>query len=370
MMRKSKAEVLIVCAHRRGRSPSQRYRFEQYLDFLENQGFSFTFAPFLNAAEDNVFYSKGRTFSKLLIIVRSTLKRVKLLTTIKSYDLIFIQREAHFLGSSFFERSVARCGKPLIFDFDDSIWLADTSPGNKKWEWLKNPAKFINNIKSATLVIAGNQYLAQRAGFYNKNIVVIPTTINTEFHKPLPRHANKDRIIIGWSGSLSTLKHFELLLPVLLRLKEEMPEKIAVKIMGAALAQVKFPGIIAVPWTEEKEVAELNSFDIGVMPLPDDEWSKGKCGLKALSYMACEIATVASKVGVNSEIVQNGENGLIAGNEEEWYYALKLLIEDEQLRRRLGKAGRDTVIKRYSVAANKKKYLEAFNFCLASGGKQ
>jgi len=353
-------KVLILCAHRPKRSPSQRYRFEQYLPFLEKQGYTFTFSYLLNEKDDVIFYSKKNFIPKVFILLKSLLIRIKDCFRFKNYGIVFIQREASFLGTSFFEKRAHKSGAYVIFDFDDSIWLADTSPGNKKWEFIKRPEKFFKAISYTDYAIAGNDYLAAKSLPINKNTVVIPTTIDTEFHLPKPELRNKEIITIGWSGSISTVKHFEELIPVLLKIKERYKNKVKFKILGAKNYTNNLLELESVQWTEATEVNELNTFDVGIMPLPDDEWSKGKCGLKGLSYMACEIPVVLSEVGVNKEIIKNGKNGFLAKNEKEWFDILCQLIENKILRVEIGKAGRITVIENYSVGANKNKYLKVF----------
>lgn len=356
--------VLILCAHRPGRSPSQRYRFEQYILFLEKNGFTFSWSYLLNEKADRTFYSKGNILPKFLILAKTFLHRFNDIRQLKKYDLVFIQRETMFLGTSFVEKKAAASGAKVIFDFDDSIWLADTSPGNKKWQWLKKPEKFYDSVRHASLVIAGNKYLAEKSLPFNKNTIVIPTTIDTDFHIPKPEFRNKEILTIGWSGSISTIKHFEILVPVLIQLKEKYGTKIHFKIIGDKNYMNDMLKVEAIDWNEKTEVEQLNSFDIGLMPLPDDEWSKGKCGLKGLSYMACEVPTVMSNVGINSEIIKNGINGFLINNPSEWLDVLSNLIENSQLRKDLGKEGRQTVIEKYSVQANENKYLEAFNTAL------
>jgi glycosyltransferase involved in cell wall biosynthesis len=354
-------KVLILCAHRPGRSPSQRYRFEQYLPFLEEQGFSFTFSSLLNEKDDRVFYARGKVPAKIFILLKTLWIRIKDWGRFSRYDIIFIQREASFLGTSFFEKRAARSGAYLIFDFDDSIWLADTSPGNKKWEFIKDPGKFYRNLQAASLVIAGNNYLAGQAKPYQPATVVIPTTIDTAFHVPRPELRNHpDFVTIGWSGSISTVKHFERLVPVLLKLRAHYGDKVKFTVLGDPHYAHPLLEVKALAWSATTEVDELNRFDIGIMPLPDDAWSKGKCGLKGLSYMACEVATVMSDVGVNRDIVRHGQNGLLAREEEEWLSCLCRLIEDKSLREALGREGRKTVISDYSVIANRNKYLQVF----------
>jgi glycosyltransferase involved in cell wall biosynthesis len=349
--------VLVISAHRFNRSPSQRYRYEQYIPYLQQHGFDFTFSPILSEKDDKVFYAKGHALSKGLILLRSVFTRLKDCLRYNDFDIIFIQREALFVGSNFFERKAFKSKAQVIFDFDDSIWLMDTSPENKKWEWLKKPGKTRSNIQHAHVVIAGNLYLKAYADRYNKNTVLIPTTVDCNVHIPKPGLRNKESVVIGWSGSISTIKHFELLVPVLEKLKRKYGSKISFKVLGDAAYVNRELGIIGKAWSASEEVDDINAFDIGIMPLPNDEWAKGKCGLKGLTFMACGVPTVMSSVGVNTEIIQHGENGFLVSSEEEWIHCLSQLIESSELREQLGRAGRETVVTKYSVEANKEKYL-------------
>jgi glycosyltransferase involved in cell wall biosynthesis len=351
--------VLIVCAHRPDRSPSQRYRFEQYIPFLESHGFQFTWSPLLTEEEDRLFYAPGHAFRKAVLLGRTLIRRVRDCSRFRHFDIVFIQREASFLGTAFAERRAYRSGAKVIFDFDDSIWLADTSPANKKWEWIKRPSKFFDNVANAHLVIAGNAYLAEQAKKKNRNVIVIPTTVDTALHVPIPGLRENDVVTIGWSGSISTVKHFETLLPVLRKIHEKYGEKVRFRLLGAAGYSTEQIPLASVAWSAATEVRELNRFDIGVMPLPVDSWSEGKCGLKALTYMACGIPAVVSPVGVNTEIVREG-SGFVAATPDEWFAILCRLIEDRELRKVTGLKGRGRVEKDYSVSAWKERYLQAF----------
>ena len=357
-------EVLILCAHRPKRSPSQRYRFEQYLPFLEMEGFRFTFSYLLNAKDDKVFYSKGNEWRKILILLKGVLIRIKDVFRYKQFDIIFIQREASFFGTSIFERLASRSGAYVIFDFDDSIWLADTSPGNKKWEWIKKPEKFYDNVRNANWVIAGNAYLAEKARPYNSNVLIIPTTIDTSIHLPKPKLSKNDKITIGWSGSISTIKHFEELVPELRQIKDRYGDLVQFKVIGDPQYKNEALSVVSVPWTETDEVDQLNSIDIGLMPLPDDEWANGKCGLKGLSYMACGVATVMSAVGVNKDIIIDGYNGFLIRHTTEWHEKLATLIENQSLRQTFGEKGRETVQARFSTEVLQASYLQVFNKAL------
>lgn len=353
-------KVLILVAHRPQRSPSQRYRFEQYLPFLKTQGYEFSWSYLLNENDDKVFYSSGHFIQKVLIMIKGVFIRLKDTQRYKDFDIIFIQREATFFGTSYFEKKAKASGKKVIFDFDDAIWIEDTSPGNQKWKWLKNTAKFNTNVAYANVVIAGNAYLANKAKEYNNNVVIIPTTVDTNFHTPKLHLRNKEKITIGWSGSISTIKHFDSVVPILIKLKEKFSDRIQFKVLGDPNYKNVALKINGIAWTLDSEVDELNTFDIGLMPLPDDAWANGKCGLKALTYMACGVPVVTNPVGVNKEIVQHGSNGFLVNSEEEWLNVLEQLINDKLLREKMGYEGLRTVQQVYSVDANKEKYLKVF----------
>jgi glycosyltransferase involved in cell wall biosynthesis len=354
------SKILFVAAHRPNRSPSQRYRFEQYFQVLKNAGHTYHLAYLINEKDDAHFYNSGNLLRKGFIFLKSFIKRWKHTLDAKHYDYIFIQREAFMTGTTLFERRFKRTGKPIIFDFDDAIWKMDVSDGNKRLAWLKNPGKTADIIALADKVVAGNAYLKDYAIHHNANVTIIPTTIDTNIHFPKPELRDKSFINIGWSGSNTTIKHFRDLEPVLYQLKEKYGDKIQFTVYGSEFYSNAKLGIQGVKWTAESEVDIINSFDIGLMPLPNDEWSKGKCGLKGLSYMACEVATIMSAVGVNSEIIMQNANGLLANNHEVWMAAISDLIDNKERRLEIAKAGRKTVEDHYSTQSQEKLFLDLF----------
>lgn len=352
-------KVLIWVLHRPDRSPSQRFRFEQYLTFLESNGYSFEYSYIIDEKDDKVFYGSGNYFGKLRILIKSILKRWRELRQAKKYDLVFVQRECFMLGSSFFETRMAKKTK-LIFDFDDAIWLHAVSDGNKALRFLKDASKTSRLIKCAHLVLAGNQYLADYALQFNSKVEIIPTTVDTDKFSVQDLNKN-DKICIGWSGSFSTIPHFESAIPALLEIKAKYGDKVYFKVIGDPNYKNEALNIIVIPWTAEDEVRQLSEIEIGLMPLPDDQWTRGKCGLKGLTYMALGIATIMSPVGVNSEIITNGENGFLADGTADWVEKISLLIENENLRKVLGEKGKETVQERFSVHAQKGRYLQFFD---------
>ncbi len=360
-------KILFIAAHRPDRSPSQRYRFEQYLDFLSRHGFQYDYSYLISAKDDHYFYSPGNWFRKFRIFLKSAIRRWRDAMRAGEYALVFVQREAFMTGSVAFERRVKRSGAKLVFDFDDAIWNLDVSDANRKLGWLKNPGKTAEIIALSDLVIAGNAYLADYAKHHNpRNVVIIPTTINTDLYQRVAVPKQADKIIIGWTGSLTTIKHFEFALPFLRILKQKYGERIHIKVIGDPSYVNEELGIRGMRWTSQTEILDLSDLDIGIMPLPDDEWTKGKCGLKGLQYMALGIPTIMSPVGVNTEIIQDGVNGFLASETQEWILKIERLMESEQLRKEIGEAARETVVKKYSVRAQENRYLEVLSALIAS----
>lgn len=354
-------KILFIASHRKDRAPGQRFRFEQYFDYLNHHGFECTLSFILDEKSDSVLYKNGHYFSKFIIVLQSYFTRLNNLFNKNKYDIIFIFREALMTRSTFFEKQFRKSKAKIIFDFDDAIWNLDVSDANKKFGWLKDPGKTAKIISLCDLVIAGNQYLADYAKHHNNNVVVIPTTIDTTEYIKQPREKIGERICIGWSGSITTIKHFEYALPFLKKLKNKYGEKICIKVIGDASYENRELSVKGTAWNKKEELKELSSFDIGIMPLPDDEWAKGKCGLKGLQYMSLEIPCVMSPVGVNTEIIADGVNGFLAKDENDWVEKISLLIENAELRKKIGAEARKTVEERYSVNSQKEKYLSLFN---------
>jgi len=346
--------------HRKDRSPSQRFRFEQYLEFLKQNGYDYDFSFLISTEDDKVFYSPGNTFKKGTIFLKCFLKRLKDVLNANSYDIIFIQREAFMTGTVFFEKQFAKSKAKVIFDFDDSIWMQNVSDANKKFRFLKDASKTSKIIECSDLIFAGNQYLSDYAKPFNSNIRIVPTTIDTREYQrmSLPK---EEKVCIGWSGSITTIQHFKFAVPALLKIKKKYGDRIKIKVIGDANYKNEELDVISMNWNKQDELKELSSFDIGLMPLPDDEWAKGKCGLKGLQYMALEIPTIMSPVGVNSEIIQSGVNGFLAATDDEYVSAISTLIDDEITRKKVGAEGRRTVVEKYSVQAWEKKYLQYYN---------
>jgi glycosyltransferase involved in cell wall biosynthesis len=276
------------------------------------------------------------------------------------YQIVFLYREAVMFGSTYFERRLAKKKIKLVLDFDDAIWLKDVSQGNKNLAWLKRPSKTADIIRLCNLVITGNKYLADYTRTYEQNAVVIPTTLNTNDYIPKQFYSHEGKICIGWTGSITTLRHLEQARPILKLLFDKYGDRIFFRVIADREWVCEDLPVEFIKWTKEQEAEDLSRMDIGIMPLPDDEWAKGKCGFKGLQYMSLGIPAIMSPVGVNTEIIQDGENGFLAATEEEWVEKISRLIEDPGLREKIGKEGRRTVEEKYSFKAWKDRYVELF----------
>ena len=328
-------------------SPSQRYRVEAFLERWKARGVEVDYAWVLDRPELAVFYGRTSAARKAAIAGRALLRRLRHLATVRSPDLWLVQREAFFLGGAWGEW-LASLRAPLVFDFDDAIWIRTTSAANSRFARLKNVEKIPRLVELADTVVAGNRFLGEWASRHASRVEVVPTVVDTDHFAPAPRR-HDGPVVIGWSGSASTVDHLRPLLPVLARVRARFGDRVQVRVMGDPAFGDAATGVRGEAWTPAAELDLLRRMDIGVMPLPDDDWARGKCGLKGLVAMSMSAATVMSPVGVNAEIVQHGDTGLLARTDDEWFDHLCALVDDAALRRRLGEAGRQRVVDAYSV---------------------
>lgn len=356
-------KVLFWVPYPKAESPSQRFRFEQYLPLLSQNNIQYKLSTFWDEQAWIILYLPGRTFQKLLGFVRGVLRRVASLFTLASYDYIFIHREAMPLGPPVFEWIAHLFGKKIIYDFDDAIWLPNTSAENKIAGWLKWHNKVRSICRWSTRISCGNEFLCSYARQYNKNVVFNPTTIDTEhLHNPTLYPIQRDsRITIGWTGTHSTLKYLDFLEPIIQSLEQKFPGRIRFLVIANKKPDLKLQSLEFIAWNKATEISDLLRLDIGVMPLTDDIWAKGKCGFKALQYMALGVPCVISPVGVNSKIVDDGATGFLASTEAEWTEKLEKLMADESLREAMGRKGREKVEAEYSVNSNAANFIRLFN---------
>ena len=320
---------------------------EQWAPRLRAHGIDVDFASFEDVALHVLLYQRGRRIEKAIQIGRALARRVSIVGDARRFDAVYLFREAALVGPAVLERWMGR-RLPVVFDFDDAIFERYRSPTNGYLSALKFPGKTAAICRLSAHVIAGNPYLADYARQFNRWVTIVPTTIDTDVYTPPPARP-QSVTVVGWSGSHSTVPHLRTLDEALRRLAARRMFRL--RVIGAPEYTLEGADVDARPWRADTEIADFTGVDVGIMPLPDDRWSRGKCGLKALQYMALGIPAICSPTGVNREIISHGQNGLLATSTDDWVEALERLLTSETLRQRLGAAGRATVEARYSAAA-------------------
>lgn len=348
--------ILVICPYPVGYAPAQRLKYEQYFEYWKVNGFRVEVSPFMSEEMQKIVYKEGHLYGKITGTIAGYFRKTADLFRIRQYDAVYLFLWATPFGPPLMEWMIRKLARKLIYDIDDLVFLKNISHENKFLALLKGKGKPIFMMKNADHVITCTPYLNAIAQKYNKHTTDISSTINTVTYVPVNHYRNDHELVIGWSGSHSTSRYLYLLSDVLLKLKEYVPFKLLV--MGDAGFNIPGLNIEAVAWKEEWEIETLQRMDIGVYPLPqDDEWVLGKSGLKALQYMALGIPTVATSIGCNDRVIENGKSGYLVDNQEEWLEKLKMLFDQPELRKKIGEEARKRVEKYFSLNANAPRYL-------------
>jgi glycosyltransferase involved in cell wall biosynthesis len=327
-------------------SPGQRYRVEQWDRFLRAENIAIHYDSFLAPTEALLLHRPGRVLTKARAMLTALRRRIRLARTASGYHLVYLFRESSHIGPAVVERILAARRIPFVFDFDDAVWVRYVSPTNAYYSLLRFPGKTASSCRLASRVIVGNSFLAEYASRYNERVTIVPSTIDTDSYRPLPVRT-QDPPVIGWTGSHSTVRYLKLIVPALTRLRRRTPFRMVV--VGAEGFRADGVDVEYRPWRSAREVEDLSDFDVGVMPLTDGEWERGKCAFKALQYMALGIPPVVSPVGANLAVVEDGVNGRLAATTEQWEAVLHELLTAPETRARLGEAARARVETRFSA---------------------
>jgi len=354
-----KKRILFISPYPHNTAGSQRFRFELYFEALRNAGFELEQRSFISESVWDILYKPGHALKKIAGVISGYLRRIITLFQLGRFDVVFVHREASPFGPAFFEYITAKWWKkPLIYDFDDAIWRRDNSDANKLMGWLKQPNKVASICKWATSVSAGNDYLAKYAERYNDNVHITPTCVDTEKRFNKIKDQTSTPVNIGWTGTNTTLKYLDEVVPVLQKLEQEYDFTFFV--IADKKPDIKLKSLKFIKWSAESEVEDLLNFHIGLMPLEDDEWANGKCGFKAIQYMSLGIVPVVSPVGVNRTIVGDASMGYFCSTKTDWKKRIAQLLNDHSGRRSMGIQSTIKIKENYSVRSNYSTFLSMF----------
>jgi glycosyltransferase involved in cell wall biosynthesis len=327
---------------------SSRYRIVQFIEPLAERGIDVVFSPFLDRALFTALYEPKKFLPRLPFVGVRALRLMR--AAVQRADVVFVQREAMLFGPPLIEWIAARLRhRPLILDLDDATYVPYSSPVyGRAASLLKWPSKTDRLIRRARVVTCGNPNIAAYVRARGAEAVVVPTVVDTRVFRPLEKLPGSIPIV-GWIGTHGTFPYLERLFPIFERLAREQQFRLV--IVGSGRNQVNLPGVDVETraWRMDREAEDFRELDAGVYPIVEDAWSAGKSGFKAVQYMASGVPFVMSPVGVCATMGVPGETHLAATSDQEWLEALRELLADAALRRRMGRAGRAFAERHYAI---------------------
>lgn len=344
---------------------SSRYRVYQYLPYVEAAGIVYRVQPFMTPDMYRAVNRRGAAATKVLHTVWAVLRRAAAVLGAGGYDLVFLQRECLPFGAPWLERALRRRA-PMIFDYDDALFLFKPSTHTPLADTFKRPHRITEIFRLADCVLAGNDWLRARAAENGADARTFHVAEDLQRYTPRPAPAGDGPLVLGWLGSPSTEKYLDIIREPLRALCRRHA-RLRLRIVGGGrFADTEIP-VEHVPWRLDTEVAQLHAFDIGLMPLPLEEWSLGKSGGKARTYMAVGLPAVCTAIGFNCELINDGETGFLVREPQEWQTVLQRLIEDPGLRASIGSAARRAVETRFSLQQQGPRFVEILREVAARG---
>lgn len=351
--------MLVLCPYPVGVAAGQRLKFEQYYDDWRAAGWDVTVSPYMDSRLWSVAHRHGHLWTKVGGTLKGFFRRVGDLLRIRRYDLVYCFMYVTPVGTSAFERLTRLLARRLIYDIEDNVLIGQALKGrfpNPVLRMLKGSGKAKFLVRSADHVITSSPFLNDACLENNEKraCTYISSSVDTDRFLPANRYSNDATPTIGWTGTFSSSVYLDLLRPVFQELAARRAFRL--RVIGNFDYSLDGVDLEVIRWTAEREVEDLQVIDIGVYPLPLEEWVTGKSGLKAIQYMAFGIPCVATAVGTTPMLIRDGENGLLVRTPEEWLSALERLLGDPELRRRLGQQARKDAVERYSVRAVARDY--------------
>ena len=352
-------EVLILTKY--GRSgPSSRYRILQYIPYLESRGLRCTVQS-LHADDYLETMYAGRRKSGLYFAGRF-LARAAAVARARHYSAVFVQKELAPYCPPFLEALLSMMRSKVVYDIDDAIFLP----------YLESKSRLVRSalgnkipaaLRRSTVVIAGNSFLKDYAARFNRQTVLVPTVIDPANYAAAAGARSAGEIpVVGWIGSPETVRFLEERASALRSVARVC--RFGLRVIGVSALAIPGLDVTCVPWSEETEARELARCDVGIMPLPSNDWARGKCGLKLLQYMAAGLPVVSSPDGAAGLIVKHGMSGYIARGDEEWRLHLTALLDNPELRGLMGREGRTRVEEYFSLGVWAPRMAEILEKCI------
>ncbi len=338
--------VRVLGLYPSGTAPGARFRCEQFVAPLGRRGISVEIDPFFSAAGYRAYRNGGRV-ARVLAVLTGLIRRLGLVTGGPRADTVWVYKQSIPVASRAVEWSMKHLWRRrVVYEFDDAVWRPQFNHQRLSYR-LKAGGKIPRIIADADAVIAGNAFLADYARRYRGDVTIIPTTLDTAGRFNLRREHTDGPVTLAWTGSATTTVYLQALAPVLRAV--QAVRDVRFLFISDIFPPMDLARVEEVPWSEDIEVSALARGDIGLMPLPDNEWTRGKCGFKIIQYMALGLVPVASAVGANVEIIEDGVDGFLCRDDAGWMRALLAAIDDVALRRRIGAAARAKAEARYSL---------------------
>lgn len=332
---------------------SSRYRAYQYIPHLTQLGWTCHVSSFMDRRLYELTFTNGNTAEKLWRAGCSVLRRLVQLSRARSYDVIVLQRELLPFGPPVLEKNLSKLSTPVVFDYDDALYISKPSCYNPLATRLRNSNKTMQVFKLADCVLAGNTHLMRVAAKHAKRAITFETAEDTDRIAKRPPHTSDGPFVIGWLGSKTTGKYLEIIRTPLMEVCRAAPQTV-VRVVGNEDFKGNIP-IEHLPWSLDTEIDALHTFDVGVMPLPDEPWSLGKSGGKARTYMAAGVVPVCSALGYNNELIEHARTGFLVRDPREWTDTLIKLANSPKLRQHIADAARRYVEQHFSLARQAKR---------------
>jgi glycosyltransferase involved in cell wall biosynthesis len=350
------ARILVLCPYPQGVAAAQRLKYEQYLDDWRQAGHDVTVSSFMDRKLWDHVYRPGFRRIKLLGTVAGHLRRLRDLTRLRRYDLVYISMWVTPFGTTWMERLTRRLARAIVYDIEDNLLTDDGAPQGLR-QRLKGRGKTRFLLKWADHVITASPFMIDRYRVLNARgaVTLIYPSVDTDTFRPRETPSHEGKPVIGWTGTFSSMPYLDLLRPVF----QELARRIDYKLIVIGNFSYALPGVDleVLTWSRENEVAQMQRLDIGVYPLPDDDWVLGKAGLKVIQYMAFGLPSVSSNIGTATLQVTDGVDGFLVDTHAQWLEILERLCRDPDLRRRIGDAGRAQAVAHYSRQATNAQYL-------------